>query len=444
MLLRFSIKNFLSFDEMVTFDMFPNPKRTMHSEHIYKDHTVPVLKQALVYGANASGKTNLIKAVYFVKQVINDLKFLGGLDMSDWMYKPNIGTGIPINFVVEFETAGQVYSYELSVYQNGSIDEILKFSGPKTNKKSALIYERKQHQFKTDLRFHKDLTNAVLNTLKVNQTSSLIAVLKTAPILSNKKLDEAINWLRHKMFTVGVGAEIPNLPVNMYEHKEMLEFTQRFLKHVDLGMTEFAVVKTDIDQWDVDSKRKEAIYEALDKAESGIISPVRHSGLPLFNIVRDEDKKASYLEFVFRHKMGDKLVELDIDSESDGTESILRLMPALYAAIHAECVVFVDEIEMSLHPLLIYEIIKLFANSKSNGQLIFTTHQAQLMNQQELIRPDEIWFTEKNKGATNLYSLNDFKEHATKSLQNGYLQGRYGAIPQLNLEDINDGQSYGD
>lgn len=437
MLLRFSIKNFLSFDEMVTLDMFPNPKRTMHSEHIYKERTVPVLKQALIYGANASGKTNLIKAVYFMKQVIHDKDFLSKLDMPDWMHKPNVGTGVPMTFAVEFETTGQVYLYELSVYEDGHVDELLKMSGPKAPKKGALLFNRNQSDFTTDLKFSKDIKSIVINTLKLNPTSSLIALLSTAPILSSEKLNEAIDWLRIKLVTVGVGAELPNLPRTLHQDKDILEFTRKFMTHVDVGLTNFSINKTDIDQWEKDSRRRDSIAEALDEDTNRYFARLRRSGLPVYNIIKDEHKH-SVLEFSFQHEMGDKLIDLDIDSESDGTESVLRLMPALYAAIHAERVVFVDEIEMSLHPLLIYEIIKLFANSKSKGQLIFTTHQAQLMNQQELIRPDEIWFTEKNKGATTLYSLNDFKEHATKSLQNGYLQGRYGAIPQLNLEDIND------
>jgi AAA15 family ATPase/GTPase len=78
-----------------------------------------------------------------------------------------------------------------------------------------------------------------------------------------------------------------------------------------------------------------------------------------------------------------------------------------------------------------FELIRFYADSKSNGQLIFTTHTTKLLNQQELVRPDEIWLTEKSDGNTKLYSLNDFKLHHTLNIENGYLDGRYGAVPAI-------------
>ena len=82
-------------------------------------------------------------------------------------------------------------------------------------------------------------------------------------------------------------------------------------------------------------------------------------------------------------------------------------------------------------PILIKHLIKFFGNSETNGQLIFTTHETPLLNQQELLRADEVWFTEKKSGETQMYSLNDFKYHKSLSVENGYLDGRFGAIPFL-------------
>ena len=98
--------------------------------------------------------------------------------------------------------------------------------------------------------------------------------------------------------------------------------------------------------------------------------------------------------------------------------------------------IVIDEIDNSIHPILIKGLIKFFGNSNSNGQLIFTTHETALLNQQELLRPDEVWMIEKKCGVSNMYSLNDFKIQKTFSLENGYLDGRFGAIPFLGSIDI--------
>ena len=127
---------------------------------------------------------------------------------------------------------------------------------------------------------------------------------------------------------------------------------------------------------------------------------------------------------------------MDIDDQSDGTIRILNLIPAIYDIIENEKLICIDEIENSIHPALITALISFFSNSASKGQLIFTTHETELLDQQKLMRPDEVWFTEKHQGSTKIYSLNDFKEHNTINIKNGYLEGRYGGIPFIgNLKD---------
>jgi AAA15 family ATPase/GTPase len=122
---------------------------------------------------------------------------------------------------------------------------------------------------------------------------------------------------------------------------------------------------------------------------------------------------------------------MKISAKSDGTVRLLTLIPALYDDIYQNKIIFVDEIDNSIHPNLMFELLKFYANTKSNGQLIFTTHTTKLLNQQELVRPDEIWLTEKSEGNTRMYSLNDFKLHNTLNIENGYLDGRYGGIPVI-------------
>jgi AAA15 family ATPase/GTPase len=134
-----------------------------------------------------------------------------------------------------------------------------------------------------------------------------------------------------------------------------------------------------------------------------------------------------------------KSVLFSLDEESDGTVRLLDFVPAFKSVVSSEKVYVIDEIERSIHPLLIKELVRKFAlDPETKGQLIFSTHESNLLNQ-EIFRQDEIWFVEKNQdGSTDLYSLNDFKEHKTIDIQKGYLKGRYGSIPFLsNLHDLN-------
>lgn len=157
-------------------------------------------------------------------------------------------------------------------------------------------------------------------------------------------------------------------------------------------------------------------------------------------ILVKEDEKIMVYSLKIEHTGKDNRIALfELDEESDGTNRLLDFIPVFQGLVKKEVVYVIDEVERSIHSLLIKELIRKFSlEKKTRGQLIFTTHESNLLDQ-EIFRKDEIWFTEKDKhGATDLYSLNDFKEHITKDIRSGYLNGRYGAIPFLgNLKDLN-------
>ena len=123
---------------------------------------------------------------------------------------------------------------------------------------------------------------------------------------------------------------------------------------------------------------------------------------------------------------------MKIASQSDGTVRLLTLIPALYMASKGK-VVIIDEVENSMHPNLIYNLLKYFFNSESKGQLICTTHLTLFQDQQVLIRPDELWKVEKVNGNSKMHSFNDFKIHNTMNIEKGYLEGRYGGVPQISI-----------
>ena len=143
---------------------------------------------------------------------------------------------------------------------------------------------------------------------------------------------------------------------------------------------------------------------------------------------------------ILEHKgENDFLTDFYLDEESDGTIRLLDFVPAFQDLLSKNKVFIIDELERSIHPLLIKELVMKFSlDNLSKGQLIFTTHESNLLDQ-DIFRQDEIWFAEKDEnGSTDLYSLSDFKEHKTIDIRKGYLNGRYGSIPFLgNLKDLN-------
>ena len=150
-----------------------------------------------------------------------------------------------------------------------------------------------------------------------------------------------------------------------------------------------------------------------------------------------KERKDSLDYQLFIHKnIGGELTEIPFYLESNGTKNLLELLQAFFWVVKGN-IVIVDEIDAGIHDVLMTSIIKNIRENIS-GQLIFTTHDVWQLSS-SLLRHDEIWFTEKNKdGSTDLYSLNDFKEHKTIDIQKGYLCGRYGSIPFLgNLQDLN-------
>lgn len=132
-------------------------------------------------------------------------------------------------------------------------------------------------------------------------------------------------------------------------------------------------------------------------------------------------------------------IEFDLMEESDGSIRLIDYLPVLEDVYNRDITYIIDEIERSIHPLLIKEVISKFsADTNTKGQLIFSTHESNLLDL-SIFRQDEIWFVEKNHSqSTDLYSLSDFKEHNTLDIRKRYLAGRYGSIPFLaNLSDLN-------
>ncbi|MFA8300018.1 MAG: ATP/GTP-binding protein [Hyphomicrobiales bacterium] len=441
MLLRFSIENFLSFYNKVTFDMFPNPRKTSFPSHIYSNETIPVLKQAAIYGANASGKSNFLDAFRFIRELIEGKNKLNETIISNIKYQLVEENTKDITFNIEFKTKGKYYKYFIAIGASAIKEESLYFSGL-GKEEDKLIFTRTEDGLKTSKRINKDIASATKDMINKNPFSTIISLNKNFPLLANIDTESIYNWFVENLETLSIKPELPQLPHILSKSKEIFDLTNLLIKELDLGV-ESVDIKEEVINKETFNDNNQLVgdlksrLDNLDE-ESGIA--IGNSNTILHNIIKKGD------DYIFKslifHQLGinDYKGELNINNQSTGTQKLLMLIPALYKLIHQEdYVLLIDELENSIHPMLITAIIKYFGNTDTKGQLIFTTHETELLNQQKYMRPDEVWFTEKHEGITDLYSLNDFKEHNTINIRNGYFEGRYGAIPFIgNLSEIED------
>ncbi len=423
MLLRFVIQNFLSFYDRTIFDMFPNPRREGLQNHIY-DSKIPLLKQAAIYGENGSGKSNFVKAIWFIKSFVIDGGFLKHINIDDFRFQLSNTKGLPISLSVEFYQNSRYYIYEVNI-SNKIVEKL--FRSGIGEKENELILERDGIVVKSLLMQNEDATKQLLQK---NNFSSIISLNKDFPVLKKcKEIDDLNNWFAN-IDVVTIKSEIPVLIELLSKKKSMFDFANDVFSHV--GITNSLLIQeTPIEEWlshKNDSGVLKSIIERSNISEtSGLIA--KQNNRDAF-VISGEKGREVVKEFFFEQiGVSGYSKKMSFLSQSDGTVRLLILIPAIFDAIKNHKVVIIDEIENSIHPNLIYKLVKYYADRQTNGQMIFTTHLTKFQNQQEVMRPDEIWLTEKKNGCTSMRSLNDFKIHHTKSIEKGYLEGRYGGVP---------------
>lgn len=437
MLLRLKVKNFLSFYEEVVFDMFPNPKRTTLEHHVYRDMEVPLLKQAALYGPNASGKSNLLKAADFIRNFAEDENFISKKvgNIKDVKFALIEKNENPICISIEFLVDKNYLIYEIEINDNGVEKEALYISGI-GKEPDKTIFERCRKEISTGTKISKDIKEAVDKMITDNPLSSILSLNNRFPIIKDNKAKLAHKWFSLDSIVLSVNRDIPRLVSMLAEDEDLLSFTSHLISNIGIGAGEIEIEEKNI----VDlSFEDEELYKRLTTYYDMKVRDGKTDGFSvtknkkIYISVEKKDEELLVRRLIFKQLgINDYIGKLGLDQQSDGTARLLDLIPALYDIVNRPGVCFIDEIEHSIHPTLAFALLKYLANTQTKGQLIYTTHQTKLMDQKELLRPDEIWITEKHNGNSILYSLNEFKEHNSINLENGYLDGRYGGIPEIN------------
>ena len=440
MLLRFVIKNLYSFKEETEFNLFPSSKATHHLHHKVKCGDIEALRHTAIYGANGAGKSNLVKALLDLKNIVTAGNISHTVFQSFKFQFSKSSFSEPVSMAIEFCTGGINYYYSVEMDTGLVSYESLSIS---RKTKDVLVFERKSNgtqilKFGEGYSANKSnkLFSAVLQDKLLGKEALLLSFMATNYPEEIPEITSAYKWFINDLIVLNP-KYLKNLALAYFFSKNpgMNSLLQDVLSGTKTGITSVEVGTRVIDESQFDPGFVKGLK---DRPGVPTILPNKADDR-INNSIVYENGQIVYMEIQPKHQLADGTdIKMPINFESDGTIRLIEYVPLLYLVLTMDCVVIIDEIERSLHPILIKEIITKISESQSaKGQLIFTTHESCLLDQ-EILRPDEIWFAQKDtEQATQFYPLSDYNIHKTANIENGYLNGRYGGIPFLsNLNDL--------
>lgn len=440
MLLRLILENILSFKDAVEFNTFPSSKTHSHGNHKIVCGNAVALRLAAIYGANAAGKSNLLSALSLMQNIVlsSSLNSMKLPEDPRFRYDDSCKQK-PSGMAVEFYEKGHILYYQIEFVEHKIVSEKLLYC-KKTTDVEVFSREGENLKINADL-LAKGFNNAFVQALSrlVKQDMVLLSFLGRNYPEALRFVPEAFSWFSERLQIVLPGTITGTLPHRMDTDPSFKDMVNSILPEMNTGILRLEVRKEPISEESVieDTWLKTAIIAA--KRLPGVPQKFAdNSTLSVHNIVYEDGVVYRKSLVAYYKDLKGREYESAMAMESDGTRRLIEYMPLFYAILSQGGVFVVDEIERSIHPILIKDIVRKISESKSaNGQLIFTTHESGLLDQ-AVLRPDEIWFAQKDvEQATQLYPLSDFNVHHTTRIENGYLNGRYGGIPFLNnLKDL--------
>jgi AAA15 family ATPase/GTPase len=421
MLIQFRYKNFKSFKDDTILD-FSATKITEHSDRVVQIGNEKILPTAAIFGANASGKSNVIQAFRFMTTYVIDSFAFGGegddkksktkkLKQTPFLFDKDsrdAESSFEVYFISSEEAGCKSYNYGFTLDQTGIVEEWLNAKS-KTARSYKTVFYRNRDEL--DLSGLPAKSQELIRMTLEPET----LIVSLGAKLKISKLKCIRDWFYDTNFT-NFGNPIENVFLSSL---------------IPDGFAD-----------DKDVQKKVVDYFAT--FDSSIVG---------FNVevIKSDDEDSRHIKIDALHEVigSDEFASIPLEEESDGTLKMFALYPALQDTLESGGVLFVDELNARLHPLLVRGFLITFLNPETNpnhAQLVFTTHDSwQLSN--NLLRRDEIWFTEKEQsGVSTLYSLADFvdedgsKIRKDESYEKNYLLGKYGAIPTLKYFDMFKGE----
>jgi hypothetical protein len=432
MLIQFSVSNWRSFKEESTISFLASRER-QHKARVpfLEEYGINVLPTCALYGANASGKTNLFKALQFAKflivegtkpdQIIPRSPFK--LDKS---YRKK-----PSRFKFLLYTGGKAFEYIFAVNDKIVVEEKLSLM-LKTTTREIFVRNGQEIEF-----FHEYERQPKLEYIKEGTRSNQLFVTNAV----SQQVEEfrpVFLWFRDVLTLIKPESKYVNFEQYFEEENPLCESMNSLLSLLDTGIKKLGKRELPIDELPLPSEILEQITKDLGEN--------RHTRIEInkdrFLVKRVKNAYRAYKLIAYHEDIEGKSIQFDLLDESDGTKRLIDLLPAFHRQSNVALmrVFFIDEIDRSMHTKLTSELLRAYLGAGSRGsrsQIIFTTHDVMIMNQ-DLLRRDEMWIADRSiQGESTIYSISDFENvRFDKDVRKSYLQGRFGGLPKILLDEF--------
>lgn len=443
MLIQFSVENFLSFNEEQTFSLVATSS-DKHPAHLVQGEDAKggtILRAAAIYGPNASGKSNLVQALRFAQRLIVE-RTQSNQSLRVRPFRLDAETNqrsSKFEFVIRSEDV--LYNYGFRLNSKIILEEWLYAT---FNKQEVILFERTtpidgtvnvelgpqmRGRAKEQAQFLKFIAQGMQpNQLFLTEASEHnVALVK--PLM---------DWFQNALVLIPAEARFSSLEVKAHNDKAFIQFVSNAIRAAGTGIetVETQEIPVDLNRLlpEMSTDEREELQSRLGDTAKDEVVIIETSSGRRYLLKLGENGGLIRIRLMFQHqgKQGES-VTFNMDEESDGTQRFIHLLAALFMMKNQpEKTIVIDELDRRFHTHLSRMFLQLALNcdkDHTHSQLIFTTHDTNLLDL-DLLRRDEIWFVEKDvQGASSLYSLTEFKTRDDLKIEKGYLNGRFGAIP---------------
>lgn len=398
MLLQFSVKNFRSFDNEEVLNLSAGKGSELENSNTFDfSHSQKLVRSAVIYGPNAGGKSNLIRAIFFLQQFIlaSSTAYQEKQKIPLQPFRLNAKSqNEPTMFFIDFVCNDVRFNYHVALTEDRITSEEL-YAYPKNYRQTW--FTRKLNPSTKTYDWYQGPNFKGEHKVWEQMTRENALYLSTAVQFNSEQLKPIFLWFRDQLVILlknGPTQDIyfnPDLTLQFLKNPKTATWIHKFMECADIGIENFHLIEEE--------------------------APIKKVAVKTQHKMLDSNHKVFF--------------DLFLD-ESDGTQRLFSQAGGWLKALREGLVLFVDELDLHLHPNIVRYLIELFHNTKTNqknAQLIFTTHDTSLLDS-DLFRRDQIWFVQKDEHqGSRLYSLLDFKPRKGEAIGKGYLQGRYGALP---------------
>jgi uncharacterized protein len=438
MIIRFSIENWMSFRDQVSFSLIASRER-QHGERVpqigkYQTRILPV---AAIYGANASGKTNLFKAMSFAKNLVVKGTQPDSLIPLEPFRLDSSKDNRPTRFSFELLVEEAIYEFSFAVTRKEILEEKLVQIASASEK---ILYHRRNGKPNFDRSLEKDqFLQFAFKGTRDNQLFLTNSVSQKVDLFR-----PVYNWFKDTLRLVAPDYRFGPFEQYLDESSPLFATMNEMLPQLDTGIRHLGSEEISFDNLPLPEPLKAKLQE--DVKEGMTVRLLTEPINERFVVTRNNKGELTAKKLVTYHPKADGTeAKFEMRDESDGSQRLIDLLPAFLelSTVNARKVYVIDEIDRSMHTLLTRRLIEAYlskCSTKTRSQLLFTTHDILLMDQQ-LLRRDEMWVTERDmSGNSTLFSFSEYKDvRYDKDIRKSYLQGRLGGIPRIPAEDaIND------